>query len=174
MDSTDSRYTDFLVNEISLSGEILHLEDIAEPQEVEESAAPQEASAQPVLPSSVESDLPETLQFEALPDWPAVTTHALRLHLSDDTISSLHALLVEGRHVGAKADSGWGQRQAQQLQKSNDEEMALNQDQGTSIPAQGRQRGRGRGASSATGRNPSVDDREVVSQVSIVGAGLTA
>lgn len=169
--SLTCRYTDFLVNEISLDSEILHLKDIGKPvePEPEPSEAPKEAAAVPA-PEQDETDvgLPAELQFATHANWSQKTTVALRSHFDDKTIISLHALLVEGKNPPPKQDSGWGSRPTQRTEQT-EEEMALNiQEQ--PAPTQGRDRGKGRGGRQGGkgGRDgpwKAEDTREVVSQV---------
>jgi tRNA pseudouridine13 synthase len=156
---TLSRFTDFLVNEISMSGDILHLKNIGKPEE-----APQQVEQKDETPQAVAQDLPAELQFEVHPDWTPSTTAALRPHLADETIKALHALLFDGKHPRPTQDAGWGSRQARQEDKANEEEMAMNQSDPAPV-AQGRPRGRGRGGRMGGGRDFVKDTREVVSQV---------
>ena len=168
------RFTDFLVNEISLAGEILHLREIGKPKETEQNAPAPAPSAETTEDTEAAADLPAELQFEPHADWTAATTVALRPHLSNDTIKALHALLLDGKTPRRAQDSGWGSRQVAQQQKVTEEEMAMNQDaapvDNTPAPSQGRQRGRGRGGHRGGGRDFVADTREVVSQVSSIAS----
>lgn len=185
------RFTDFLVNEISLSGEVLHLRDIGIPPDVEQleegtsqtsapdveskpsasatgdAVAPQEGGdeSQPVIDDTAAS-LPAELQFEEHVDWQAATTTGLRKHFSDETILALRRLFDEGRTPPPRQDSGWGSREKRRSEQVNEEEQAMNV--GTDArPSQGRGRGAGRGGRAAPNSNPfkANDSREVVTQV---------
>lgn len=180
-------FTDFLVNEISLSGNVLHLHDIGIPPEIEqpeevsapaastlqtESTPPVTAGEEIKLPTEVgaakkscddevAASLPVELEFEEHGDWPVSTTVGLRQHLSDETIIALRRLFGEGRNPPPRQDSGWGSREKQRTQQVNEEEQAMNVG-ADARPSQGR--GRGRNASNG---NPfkAKDSREVVTQV---------
>lgn len=136
----DGRFSDFLVNEVGLDGEILHLKDISKPKEPKlevppapaaEAPKPDEAASKTEVPDAttgekgaeapaesekpVEIDiktLPEKLQFEDNPQWPS--SHTTTLHalglLSDDAIVALRNLLFEGSTPPRVSDSGWGSR----------------------------------------------------------------
>ncbi|GMK54184.1 hypothetical protein CspeluHIS016_0107700 [Cutaneotrichosporon spelunceum] len=158
------RFTDFLVNEISLSGETVHLVDIGLPAEgvadVPKGGPTSEPKAQvadnhpaPAENTSTE-ELPSQLVFESRSDWTASTTAALRSHFSDATISALHALLLEGKDVKKSVDAGWGGHRL----KMTDEEEEMN-------IGQGRSRGHGRQPRGSQGdQSWGTDKREVVSQ----------
>ncbi|WVQ93983.1 hypothetical protein IAU59_001061 [Kwoniella sp. CBS 9459] len=220
------RFTDFLVNEVSLDGEVLHLKDITKPKEPESNRdQPQSQSKDqsegekknsgpaPVIssgkqggeiaatpstdtPTSGETKdeddaasaaLPETLRFEAHPQWSTSTTIKLRPHLSDETIVALRQLVVEGKEPPLRSDSGWGSRPKA---VGGNEEDAMNEESagngsgsgsatglgngaaGWGGRGQGRDRGRGRGGRGGRGGGRGgqggwgvEDHREVVSQV---------
>lgn len=167
--SADTRFTDFLVNEISLSGDIVHLVDIGAPADratqppgAGPSSEPQLEFAKNAEPSAENTstetgpELPAELTFEAHPEWPASTTTALRTRFSDETIVALHALFLEGKDARKPVDAGWGSPRL----KMTDEEEAMN-------ISQGRDRGRGRSGRQGHSNQscgPS-ETREVVSQV---------
>lgn len=174
-DST--RFTDFLVNEISLAGEIVHLVDINAPtdQEAERSQASEPAPVEETQVATVEelSQASTPLQLEPHPSWPSSVTPALRAHFSDETVIALHALLKEGKEPPRQQDSGWGSRINKPNPETTEEEMAMNM---VSTSSQGRDRGRGRsnnnGARGGRGNRHNTpwqpeDKREVVSQVSL-------
>ncbi|BEI86130.1 hypothetical protein CcaverHIS002_0604170 [Cutaneotrichosporon cavernicola] len=159
------RFTDFLVNEISLSGEIVHLVDIGAPTEGLADAQkvgpvseqkPQVADvAEGPAKNTVTDANPEPssqLVVDNRPDWTGSTTTALRSHFSDETIVALHALLLEGKDVKRPVDAGWGGPRL----KMTDEEEEMNIGQG---------RGRGRGRQQSDPSWGPADKREVVSQV---------
>ncbi|AFR94528.1 tRNA pseudouridine13 synthase [Cryptococcus neoformans C23] len=174
------RFTDFLVNEIGLDGEVLHLKDISKPQEPgskekdkeaaavteEEAANDQTDSAIETAPQTEESeatvDLPENLRFAAHPQWSTSTTLKLRPHFTDETIISLHQLVEQGKDAPPKGDSGWGGRKKDtgsaseeiakgEEEKEEGEEAAFN-DSTNKGRGQGRDRGRGRGKDRGRGR----------------------
>ncbi|CAK9784657.1 tRNA pseudouridine synthase D [Cutaneotrichosporon oleaginosum] len=157
------RFTDFLVNEISLAGEIVHLVDIGAP-ESEAQAGPSNPKPEAAEPKGSEgegaqgaegkAEGPLGLAFDH-PDWPATATAALREHFSDETIAALHTLLVEGKDVRRPLDAGWGGPRI----KMTEEEEAMNVTVG-----QGRDRGRGRqgGRGQSQGGGGGVNKREVV------------
>jgi tRNA pseudouridine13 synthase len=148
------RFTDFLVNEVGLDGEVLRLKSIGKPVDpfdvpkdrskgkekekeepkVELEAAPApEAKAEEVEEKKEaepenDEDLPETLRFKPLPLWTATTTRTLRPIFSDECIAKLYALLVEGKEPPPKVDSGWGSRKARVEVASGNEEAAMNVD----------------------------------------------
>ncbi|WRT63389.1 uncharacterized protein IL334_000294 [Kwoniella shivajii] len=196
------RFTDFLVNEVSLDGTVLHLKDITKPKEPETEKAKTTQSNKDTTIASVpaststptststeeikngddsSSSLPEKLQFKSHPQWPTSATLSLKSHLSDDTIVSLHDLLVEGREPPPKSDGGWGSRK---VKSTETEEGALNEEgaanaignstAGSGGRGQGRDRGRGRGGrggarggrngNGASGGWKAEDHREVLSQ----------
>lgn len=176
-----------MVNEISLSGEILHLKDISKPMDksVEKPAVEDSATAvkQPELDLSTPSTdqaqgsatdtaeiftdtaLPEELRFPGHSQWPTAATAALRAHLSDESIVALHDLLLDGRTPKPKQDAGWGGR-TRTTEVPTEEEMSMN---AQPAPSQGRQRGRGRGGRGRGGGRPEPwrqeDTREVLTQV---------
>lgn len=189
---TDDSFSDFLVNEISLSGEVLHLRDIGIPPEVEQPEESSEAAAVPSTEgnqnetsadsqgaadgSSAACDgsaatLPTELEFAEHADWPSATTVELRRHFSDDTIVALRRLFDEGRTPPPRQDSGWGSREKQRTEQVNEEEQAMNVG-ADPRPSQGRGRGSGRGGRGGSNSNPfsARDSREVVTQVSDHGA----
>ncbi len=170
-DPAQVRFTDFLVNEISLSGEIVHLVDIGAPTEgateppkagpssAQKAEAPEitKDTAVEDTATEVHVELPAELTFDPRPDWTTSTTVALRSHFSDETIVSLHALLLDGKEVRMPVDAGWGGPRL----KMTEEEEAMNVVQG-----QGRDRGRGRqGGRGQTQSWGPADKREVASQV---------
>ncbi|WVF66366.1 hypothetical protein IAT40_001106 [Kwoniella sp. CBS 6097] len=216
------RFTDFLVNEVSLDGEVLHLKDITKPKEpestkplghnqnntasaskddtansaalseVKETAATStsadiQAEGETKQDETATAALPESLRFQAHPQWSSSTTLKLRPHLSDETIVALHNLVVEGKEPPPKSDSGWGSRPKA---VSGNEEDAMNEEtagntagagtasglgngggSGWGGRGQGRDRGRGRGGRGGRGGGRGgqgswrvEDDREVVSQ----------
>jgi tRNA pseudouridine13 synthase len=141
------RFTDFLVNEVGLDGEVLRLKDVRRPvdpydrpkdkskgkQKEEEETKPVPATETPAeattqAPTEEESneDLPESLRFEPLPLWTTSTTRCLRPVFSDESIKSLHALFVEGKEPPIKVDSGWGTRKARVETAAGNEEAAMN------------------------------------------------
>jgi tRNA pseudouridine13 synthase len=208
-----SRFTDFLVNEVLPNGEVLHLKDIGRPVEdadVEPANGDNDkAQSNPlaadhvVAPStsgapeaSDDSEpLPETLaNLASHRAWSTVKAQTLRKHFSDETVVSLHALLVEGKNPPPKPDAGWGSRKPKEV--VDPEETAMNVDSADKADSagtdeagpsesslggrgrgQGRDRGRGRGRGGRGGRGGGrqqdgdkwwtsyEDEREVVSQV---------
>ncbi|WVW81470.1 hypothetical protein I302_103464 [Kwoniella bestiolae CBS 10118] len=185
------RFTDFIVNEVSLDGTVLHLKDITKPKE------PEFDKPKPIpTPSSVTSEdtqskeekevdissLPESLHFPPHPQWSPSTTVKLRVHISDETIIALHGLLLEGKEPPPRSDSGWGSRKPSQALalKSSTEEGAMNEEEmvanasaggGSGGRGQGRDRGRGRDGRGggrdgrgAQGGWKAQDTREVISQ----------
>lgn len=183
---THARFTDFLVNEISLAGDIVHLVDIGLPSDpqTETSNAATAITEMPKI-SSVEEqpestkdstseelpDLPPQMQFADRPVWPSSITSTLRAHFSDETVIALHELLLDGKDVRPQQDGGWGSRPARSGPAATEEEMAMNME---SSSGQGRDRGRGRGnarggrGGRSDGQWKPEDKREVVSQVSFV------
>lgn len=172
-----------MVNEISLSGEILHLKDISMPQEQQEQAAAPSVTPVDHTTDSTSTgqpgdtvdsaELPTELQFEDHPSWPSSATHMLRPHLSDDAIVALHGLLLEGKTPKPIQDAGWGSRvgRSSETPIPSEEEMAMNA-QPDNAPSQGRSRGRGRpnrGGRGGGSRGQETwhpeDTREVLSQV---------
>ncbi|OCF71410.1 tRNA pseudouridine13 synthase [Kwoniella mangroviensis CBS 8886] len=181
------RFTDFIVNEISLDGTVLHLKDITKPSEPESEKpkpTPTPTPSSTTEPASKEdeeevdiSTLPEPLQFAPHPQWSTSTTVKLRNHLSDESIVALYGLLVEGKELPPKSDGGWGSRKPKAEKEEgtmNEEEMVANASSSTSNTGgrgQGRDRGRGRDVrgdrrdgKGAQGGWKAQDTREVVSQ----------
>ncbi|WVO13555.1 hypothetical protein L204_101176 [Cryptococcus depauperatus] len=175
------RFTDFLVNEIGLDGQVLHLKDITKPKEFgsqqdcgeskDEQGYEEAASGQVDVAS-----LPENLQFDPHPQWSPSTTIKLRPHFSDEAIIALHTFVVQGRDAPPRGDRGWSNRtpaigstesavsvetEAQQDQQGeSSEEAAMNQSLARkSGRGQGRDRGRGRGARGGRGRGGRVNGR---------------
>ncbi|ORY23532.1 pseudouridine synthase [Naematelia encephala] len=171
------RFTDFLVNEVVPNGQVLHLKNIGKPVEPVEEEKPDKGKEKAENETDLEATpLPDNLNFEPIKNWTTTTTRQLRPHLSDETIISLHSLLVEGRDPPPKSDSGWGSRQPKAQVEETEEENAMNAESsvGNGGRGQGRDRGRGRGRGRG-GRGggragddkwwaANTDDREVVSQ----------
>ncbi|WWC85511.1 uncharacterized protein L201_000375 [Kwoniella dendrophila CBS 6074] len=177
------RFSDFLVNEVSLDGTVLHLNDITKPKEPEseksklDKKAAEESTSNSGAPLTEEgkeaaekdqvdlSSLPESLRtLSSHAQWSHATALKLKDHLSDESIISLHGLSVQGKEPPPKSDNGWGARKSN-IAKA--EEGAINEEEaaiasaGTSMMhtsyggrGQGRDRGRGRG-----GRNGGRDGR---------------
>lgn len=138
------RFTDFLVNEVGLDGEVLRLKDIGKPTDPydvprdkskgkakAESSAVEEAEAEIAETEKVEEvenqdDLPESLRFNPIPKWTSQTTRTLRPVFSDSTVSAIRALLVEGKNPPPKLDGGWGSRKAKVETDLVNEEEAMN------------------------------------------------
>ncbi|KAK4688326.1 hypothetical protein P7C73_g1810, partial [Tremellales sp. Uapishka_1] len=120
------------------SSSIPEVEKAAEAQEVQKTDATVKETA-----SESDGDLPESLRFDPLPQWPRSTTISLREHFSDEAVLALHNLFVEGRNPPPKQDGGWGARRAP---AQTEEEMALNAAPAWSGGAStGRGQGRDRG-----------------------------
>ncbi|WWD22862.1 hypothetical protein CI109_107357 [Kwoniella shandongensis] len=162
------RFTDFIVNEVGMDGEVLHLKDISKPVEPtaaatatsngkgkgklnEEEAANGDIEATPaqVEEQVEESPLPETLQLlSSHKFWTTEKATKLRHHLSDETIIALHALLVEGKDPPPKSDAGWGgpRKSTTAAATGNSEEDAMNAAAGgEEVQAQTQAQGGGRG-----------------------------
>ncbi|WVQ75081.1 hypothetical protein IAR50_004690 [Cryptococcus sp. DSM 104548] len=158
------RFTDFLVNEIGLDGEVVRLKNIHKPEDpsvpskedkgkkvaIEEDALNAETGE---ATEEKEEDLPENLRLSAHPSWPTGTTTTLRTHFSDETIIALHTLVLQGRNAPPKGDAGWGARKPKEIEAGAEEpakqeateEDAMNQASGSSRGrGQGKDRGRGR------------------------------
>ncbi|WWC67110.1 uncharacterized protein I206_101017 [Kwoniella pini CBS 10737] len=166
------RFTDFLVNEISLDGTVLHLNDINKPKEPESekpkdtsgpsTSAISQKSAQAGEGDSKEeeeeekvdiSSLPESLHFQPLAHWSNSTTIKLRDHLSDETIISLYELLVDGKTPKPKQDGGWGSRVSSVVQQAGKEEGAVNEEENAIATAGASSENRGQGGSRGQGRD---------------------
>lgn len=186
-------FTDFLVNEISLSGQVLHLHDIGIPPELEQpdevpvaavlsphkgsntlsasadtAASEKEEGGDTTCKDDLSASLPDELQFEDHPDWNTSTTVGLQKHFSDETIIALRKLFDEGRNPPPRQDSGWASRQKQRTEQVNEEEQAMNLATDAQ-PSQGRGRGNGRSGGTGPSSNPfkAKDSREVVTQVRV-------
>lgn len=149
-----TRFTDFLVNEVGLDGEILRLKDIGKPtdpydlprektkgkskaeskpddkehQEDKQTDAEAAEGAEDAKTEEVDNqdDLPESLRFDPLPKWTSQTTRTLRPVFSDSTIIAIRALLVQGKNPPPKLDAGWGARKAKVEADVVNEEEAMN------------------------------------------------
>jgi tRNA pseudouridine13 synthase len=176
------RFTDFLVNEVGLDGEVLRLKSIGKPvdpydvpkdkskgkekdkekEKPEAVAAPstsepeavKEEPKQEAVQAEIanDEDLPESLRFKPLPLWTASTTRALRPTFSDESIAKLYALLVEGKEPPPKVDSGWGTRKARVEVAVGNEEAALNVNEEDAANASAPSAGGGRGQGRDRGR----------------------
>ena len=162
------RFTDFLVNEVSLDGTVLHLLDIKKPEEdaskkdkgksrdsrAQQADLPSQhgttiEGAEPEHVEEREDGLLDELRFEPHASWTSAKTFALRHHLSDAPIKALHDLFVDGRDPPPKQDQGWGQRKMHEP-VIGEEELAMNLDGAAvdevSAPStQNNERGGGRG-----------------------------
>lgn len=176
---TVSRFTDFLVNEVGLDGEVLRLKQIGKPTDPYDTPrdkskgkgkgkaddpvaaatpAPTESTAEDAKPADdkaepeTQDDLPEKLRFEPLPLWKSETTRALLPVFSEPTIAALHALLVEGKDPPPKSDGGWGSRKARIDAAAGSEEAMMNVEEGGLNAASTVIQG-GRGGSRGQGRD---------------------
>lgn len=131
------RFTDFLVHEVNLDGEVIHVQSLDMPHsEVkkpsQDATIDGEASGQTTLPdesraektnqdptTSTATDLPseEKTEVASKPqkdteEWTEEYTAALTPFLSEPLIAQLKQMYLEGSEPPFVSDSGWGSRQS--------------------------------------------------------------
>lgn len=189
LDRSFSSFTDFLVNEVNLDGEVIHIESLEIPKS-ENKTDPAGAGdgTQTSTPTSTErkdcanmDQVAEDMESEKVEmpkeePWPERFDEALKPHLSETLIGQLRVLFLEGSEPPFVSDSGWGSRQAkpegseaEEATKPEDGSRADESGRGGRGKRGGRGRGRGRGGNDGSGRNGRQrreDTRKVVSDVS--------
>ncbi|KAF7301777.1 TRUD domain-containing protein [Mycena indigotica] len=162
------RFTDFLVYEIDLDGNVVHLTDVQKPPtpKGEEEAAGTSADAQPaaaLTEAAVEEATKEPEPTEPEGPWPDRFNTRLSEFLSAEAIEKLKGMFLEGPVPPLVSDSGWGSRPG----ASSSSETTT-----TTEPVVVETRGRGRGRGGRGGRgggrggraNGREDHRKVVSE----------
>lgn len=185
------RFTDFLVNEVDLDGEVIHIKSLEmprssikkqddEPVETEmlnDIDIPEKNLQEGTVEQAVDEDI-ETLEGES-DKWHDRFTNALKEYLSDELISQLKQLYLEGPDPPFVCDNGWGGRLAkaeprdmgaseekEKLVSQGDLDSSMKDNRGNRGKSGRGRGGKGRGGGRRGDRNKPEDSRKVVSDVS--------
>lgn len=90
------RFSDFIVREVTPTGEVVRLKDIGKPTE------PEDPKPEPTPAEIYTGNLDLHLEHD---QWTEATTRRLKPYLSDDTITQLFALYKEGKEPPADEES---------------------------------------------------------------------
>ena len=193
-------FTDFLVYEVDLDGNVIHVKSLDKPEsspkkkgakDTAEGEGESEAQSTPVAdaPSAdapnPEEAKPDAETEEPVPDegepWPERFTTTLKQFLSEGVVTRVKELYLEGPEPPFVSDSGWGGRQVKTADGTEGSST------GTATPqpepekaerGKGGDRGRGRGRRGGRGRERGqparVDNRKVLSDVCVVVFALYA
>ncbi|KZT20419.1 pseudouridine synthase, partial [Neolentinus lepideus HHB14362 ss-1] len=177
------RFTDFLVFEVDLDGNEIHLKDIGPPDTPtnnQNSDAPTETPTEPApitpdtLMEDVQSTVPTASEDSASKDsepWPDSFTARLQPYFSPSKLDDLKKMYLEGPEPPFVSDSGWAGRQpkadgetAEGVGEKEEQKDAVEERE----PGRGRRgRGRGRGGRGRGGGRPRPgerpDNRRVIS-----------
>nr|GAT59956.1 predicted protein [Mycena chlorophos] len=159
------RFTDFLVYEIDLDGNVVHLKDVQKPPapKGEDAADPAAAESSESAPAAAAEEKPVGPEEP----WPDRFTTRLSAFLSEEAVGKLKEMYLEGPEPPFVPDSGWGSRPAAGSSTEDAAEPAA--EASTSAPAPTRGRGGGRGGRGGRGRGRGgraagrEDHRKVVS-----------
>ncbi|KDQ29347.1 hypothetical protein PLEOSDRAFT_1064122 [Pleurotus ostreatus PC15] len=161
------RFTDFLVFEVDQDSKVIHLKSLSMPDS--SSKTPKESTAAESSITQVAASDAPTIAEPAEP-WPESNNTALAPFLSEDAISKLKTMFLEGPTPPKVSDSGWGGRQPktedatrtefhqkirQLFQGKLETESGPATDDGASIVIKWARGGRGRGGGGggSNGRN---------------------
>ncbi|KIK68015.1 hypothetical protein GYMLUDRAFT_804143 [Collybiopsis luxurians FD-317 M1] len=176
------RFTDFLVNEVDLDGNVLHLKSLAMPESAKKNPAPFSATDEQVM--QLDQNSSATREFDGSEEnittedaekstdpWPESFNATLAPYLSETAIVQLKEMFLQGSEPPRVPDSGWGGRSV----KASPEDPSTSFPESASLPGpetetnergkRGRGRGRdrgGRGGRGAASRRE--DNRKVVSE----------
>lgn len=188
------RFTDFIVHEVNLDGQEVRIQSLELPQSeskdaepgVESTKAGAEVSNEPSIPVQTTDDStdipqnnqqqgepegPQTDQDENTDPWPEKFTTALTPFLSESLIEQLKNMYIEGPEPPFVSDSGWGSRQNQNEESTNDfvpDEEKISEDPKPEPKNDDKKRGRESGQRRNRGRrsirNQREDKRRVISE----------
>ncbi|KAF5390713.1 hypothetical protein D9757_002685 [Collybiopsis confluens] len=169
------RFTDFLVNEVDLDGNVLHLKSLAMPESTKKDDTRSSTIAdEPVIEDQKEELVaPKSSDIEEGP-WPESFNLKLTPYLSETAIAQLKEMFLQGPEPPRIPDGGWGGRTA----KTSAEDLPENPPPSAQEPSEPppktsergkRERGRGRrggrgGGRATEGTSRREDNRKVISE----------
>ncbi|KAJ3869447.1 pseudouridine synthase [Lentinula novae-zelandiae] len=163
------RFTDFLVNEVDLDGNVIHLKSLAMPESSKKNPA-ERANAAPTSSTSEPADTKPEVKMPKEP-WPESFNAELAPYLSEAAISQLKEMFLQGPEPPRVPDSGWGGRTGKGSTEgvsSSAEEISSaepeSNDRGKRGRGRGRDRGRGGRGGGRGGGLAREDHRKIVSE----------
>ncbi|KAJ4478250.1 pseudouridine synthase [Lentinula aciculospora] len=181
------RFTDFLVNEVDLDGNAIHLKTLAMPESskknvpstagdnvntvdsVSEASVVKFDEPAEATPTVSASDLAELKPEVKQPNepWPESFNAALAPYLSETAIAHLKEMFLQGPEPPMVPDSGWGGRTGKgsiEESSSSATEIPVVEPESNNRGKRGRGRGRERGRGGGRGGSRREDHRKVVSE----------
>jgi len=160
------RFTDFLVFEVDLDGNVIHLKSLAKPDPPKKNPAEENLAEEDVEGKSMQETVPESTVQENIQNaaenelsaklepekstgeeksdepWPESFDTKLSLYLSTESIAQLKEMYLQGPEPPRVSDSGWAGRVKT---SSDDASGSTGVAQESDVDKEPQERGRGRG-----------------------------